>query len=109
MLALVGAFACAGLLAPPASAASVDSKFQATLTRLIMKSDRPEVAKWTKEQRAIMAACIGEIVPQKKKQYILAGGDAEFDVRLDEVKAADKYAVERQINRTCLQRVNSTS
>ncbi len=109
MFGLAGGFVCASLLAPRASAASVDSKFEATLTRLIMKSDRPEVAKWNKEQRGIMAACIGEIVPQKKKQYILEGGDAEFDTRLDEVKAADKYALERQINRTCLQRVNSTS
>lgn len=109
MCALAGALVCAGALASPAAAASVDSKFQATLTRLIMKSDRPELAKWNKEQRGVMAACISEIVSQKKKQYILDGGEAEFSARLDEVKAEDKYAVERQINKTCLQRVKSIS
>lgn len=106
MLGLAGVLSLAGALAPQGAAASVDSQFKATMTRLITNSDRKEVAKWDKEQRAIMAACISEIVPQKKKQYVLAGGASEFGARFEEVKAEDRYAIERKINQTCLKRLD---
>ncbi len=104
--ALAGAALSCATVAAPALAASVDSSFQAAINRSLANSDRPEVAKWTKEQRSIMASCIGEVTPSKKKEFILAGGASEFGTRFEKVKAENRFELERKIRSTCLPRVD---
>ena len=107
LFGLAGALVLSSAAPQGAAAASVDANFQAAINRLVANIDREPVSKWDKGKKAELAACIGRKmsgISQKKKQHIAAAKSAgELRARFDEVSAENRYELEREIRRDCVE------
>jgi len=88
-----------------ASAASVDQKFSAALTRMLLNIEDGAVGEMTKQEKQDLAVCVNGIfgkISQKKKLYILEASDpTELRARFKEVGLEDRARLEKQVTQEC--------
>lgn len=100
-----GLFALASVAVSGAQAASVDGKFRAAVSRMLMNMEDGPVSQMSEPEKKELVACVQNVfgqITEEKKQYIAtASSQSELRQRFDEVGLENRAALKQQVRDDC--------
>lgn len=95
----------ASISAPGAQAASLASKFNAAIERMLMNTKEGAVSEMTEQEKKELIVCVQGVfskISDEKKEYIVAAtSDSELRQRFDKVGLENKAALKQQVRDEC--------